>query len=57
VTKAQNKTEYYLAAKKIFKTSSVLLVEEFCSGLNDYRVVVLDNEVISVYQRVPLQVV
>lgn len=57
VTKVHNKTEYYSVAKKIFKTSSVLIVEEFCSGLNDYRIVVLDNEVISVYQRIPLLVV
>lgn len=57
VTKVQNKTEYYFAAKKIFKTSSVLIVEEFCSGFNDYRIVVLDDKVISVYQRIPLQLI
>jgi len=32
------------------------VVERFCEG-RDYRVVVLDNDVISAYERIPLQVI
>ncbi|HBB97660.1 MAG TPA: cyanophycin synthetase [Blastocatellia bacterium] len=56
VTKVHNKREYYLAAKKILKRTPVMLVQRFYSG-NDYRLVVLDNEVISAYQRTALFVV
>lgn len=53
VTKVHNKQEYYQAAKKILQKTSVFIVERFYSG-NDYRIVVLDDEVISAYQRIPL---
>jgi D-alanine-D-alanine ligase-like ATP-grasp enzyme len=56
VTKVHNKTEYYSIARKIFKKVGVMIVERFYSG-NDYRIVVLDNEVISAYQRIPLFVI
>jgi D-alanine-D-alanine ligase-like ATP-grasp enzyme len=55
VTKVYNKTEYYRAARKILNASRVMLVQRYCVG-NDYRVVVMDDEVISVYQRKPLVV-
>ncbi|MFM6199602.1 MAG: cyanophycin synthetase, partial [Dolichospermum sp.] len=56
VTKVYNQTEYYDVADKIFQIKSGLIVEKFYSG-NDYRIVVLDNEVIAAYQRIPLFVV
>ncbi len=55
VVKVSNKKEYYRAAKKILQ-KGVLLVEEFCSWYEDYRIVVLDDRVISAYQRIPLEV-
>ncbi|MBD2437680.1 cyanophycin synthetase [Nostoc sp. FACHB-110] len=56
VVKAYNKTEYYQVAKKILRITPGFMVERFYPG-NDYRIVVIDNEVIAVYQRVPLCVV
>lgn len=56
VTKVYNQAEYYDVANKIFQIKSGLIVEKFYSG-NDYRIVVLDNEVIAAYQRIPLFVV
>ncbi len=53
VTKVYNKAEYYRAARKILKASRVMLVQRYYAG-NDYRIVVMDEEVISVYQRKPL---
>ncbi len=43
------------AAARIFARDRMLLLQEPCSG-RDYRVVVLDGEVISAYERVPLTV-
>ena len=56
VTKVYNQAEYYDVAHKIFEIKSGLIVEKFYSG-NDYRIVVLDDEVITAYQRIPLFVV
>jgi D-alanine-D-alanine ligase-like ATP-grasp enzyme len=56
VTKVYNQAEYYDVANRIFQIKSGLIVEKFYSG-NDYRIVVLDNEVITAYQRIPLFVV
>ena len=56
VTKVHTKTEYYSIARKIFNKVGVMIVERFCLG-NDYRIVILDNEVISAYQRIPLYVI
>ncbi|MCW5315937.1 cyanophycin synthetase [Nostoc sp. KVJ3] len=53
VTKIYNKQEYYQTAKKILQKVSGFIVERFYSG-NDYRIVVLDDEVVSAYQRIPL---
>ncbi|MEK7434272.1 MAG: cyanophycin synthetase [Cyanobacteriota bacterium] len=55
VTKVFNKKEYYQTAKKIFKKTKVLVVEKYYAG-NDYRIVVLDGEVISAYQREALTI-
>jgi D-alanine-D-alanine ligase-like ATP-grasp enzyme len=56
VTKVYNRAEYYHISEKIFQIKSGLIVERFCSG-NDYRIVVLDQEVVVVYQRIPLCIV
>ncbi len=53
VTKVHNKQEYYQVAKKILQKVSGFIVERFYNG-NDYRIVVLDDEVLSAYQRIPL---
>ncbi len=56
VTKVYNKADYYRIAKALFKKYRTIMIQEFCPG-NDYRIVVLDDEVISAYQRLPLAVV
>ncbi|BDI20221.1 hypothetical protein ANSO36C_60230 [Nostoc cf. commune SO-36] len=56
VTKVYNKQEYYQVAKKILQKTSGFIVERFYSG-NDYRIVVLDDEVIAAYQRIPLFII
>ena len=56
VTKVYNKNEYYEVAKKIFNVQSVLIVERFYLG-NDFRISVLDNEVMAAYQRIPLSII
>jgi D-alanine-D-alanine ligase-like ATP-grasp enzyme len=56
VVKVHNKREYYSVARKILRRTSVMLVQRFYEG-KDYRVVVLDNEVISAYERIPLFVI
>ncbi|MBD2384126.1 cyanophycin synthetase [Cylindrospermum sp. FACHB-282] len=55
VSKVYNQTEYYEVAEKILQINSGLIVERFYSG-NDYRIVVLDNEIIAAYQRIPLSI-
>lgn len=44
------------ALKEIFLDDRVVLVQDLVPG-KDYRIVVLDNQIISVYQRIPLNVV
>jgi len=56
VTMVRNKAEFYRALKANFKRDRVVLVQRPVTG-KDYRVVVLDNNVISAYQRIPLNVV
>lgn len=51
-----NKAELYEAMREVFKSDNITLVQPFVKG-NDYRVVVLDNKIISAYQRIPLNVV
>ena len=50
-----NKKDFYKAVRFIFKRDRIALVQKFVSG-KDYRVVVLDNKVISAYERIPLSV-
>lgn len=56
VALAHNRKTFYDSAKRIFEIDRTLIVQEYCSG-RDYRFVVLDGEVISAYERVPLHVV
>jgi D-alanine-D-alanine ligase-like ATP-grasp enzyme len=56
VVKAHCPEDVLSAAERIFTRHDVALVQEYRSG-NDYRVVVLGDEIISAYQRIPLQVV
>ena len=56
VSFVHNKREFYRALKAIFKKDRVALVQKPVKGA-DYRLVVLDNEVISAYERVPLSVI
>lgn len=55
VFKVNNKLAFYKACLEVFKCDRVVLVQKFIQG-NDYRIVVLDGEVISAYQRLPLTV-
>ena len=56
VTKIFNEEEYYEAADKIFAITDVMLVERFYYG-NDFRILVLDEEVFAAYQREPLHII
>lgn len=50
------KKDFYRAMKQIFKHDRVALVQRQVHG-RDYRIVVLDKEIISAYERIPLNVV
>ncbi len=56
VCAAYNTEEFDRAVRSVFKKDRIALVQRKLTG-NDYRVVVLDDEVISAYQRIPLNVV
>ncbi len=56
VFRVQNTRELRRALKTIFRNDRVALVQKPVKG-RDYRIVVLDKEVISAYERVPLNVV
>jgi D-alanine-D-alanine ligase-like ATP-grasp enzyme len=51
-----NKQEFYRAMKIIFKNDRVALVQRVVNG-RDYRIVVLDKEIISAYERIPLNII
>lgn len=51
-----NKEEFYKVARAVFKKDRVLIVQSYVSG-RDYRIVVLDDQIISAYERIPLNVV
>lgn len=55
VTKVFTKTEFFKAFRSIARIDNVVLVEQAIVG-KDYRLVVLDNKVISAYERLPLMV-
>jgi D-alanine-D-alanine ligase-like ATP-grasp enzyme len=47
--------DFYSAMRRVFKLDRVALVQQPVSG-RDYRIVVLDDKVISAYERIPLSV-
>lgn len=51
-----NKREFYKAVRFVFKQDRIVLVQQPVYG-KDYRLVVLDEKVISAYERIPLNVV
>ncbi len=51
-----NKIEFYRAMRLIFKHDRVALVQRPVNG-KDYRLVILDDQLISAYERTPLSVV
>ncbi len=55
VMKVHNKTEFYQAARSAFAKDNTILVERAMTG-REYRIVVLDDSIISAYERFPLQV-
>jgi D-alanine-D-alanine ligase-like ATP-grasp enzyme len=55
VCKVHNHREFMRAAKAAFHRDRVVLVQRFVRG-HDFRIVVLDGEVISAYERLPLTV-
>lgn len=55
VALVHTRQEFYAAMRRIFTQDRVALVQQPVSG-KDYRLVVLDNRVISAYERVPLSV-
>jgi D-alanine-D-alanine ligase-like ATP-grasp enzyme len=55
VTKALNRSDVRKAAREITERCHVFLVQQFIPG-RDYRIVVLDDQVISAYERSPLAV-
>jgi len=56
VAMVHNKREFYRAAREVFKQDRILLVQRPVTG-RDYRLVVLDNKIISAYERIPLNIV
>lgn len=55
VSLVHNKKEFYRGMKAIFKYDRIALVQSLVVG-TDYRIVVLDKNVISAYKRIPLSV-
>lgn len=55
ILRACGEEEYGAAEEEIFATERKVLVEEACPG-RDFRLVVLDGEVISAYERIPLTI-
>ncbi len=56
VAVVSNKKELYRAFREALKSDRVVLVQQYVAG-TDCRIVVLDGDVISAYERTPLQVV
>lgn len=56
VALVHNKREFYQAMRFIFKRDKISLVQRPIVG-KDYRIVVLDNKVISAYERIPLNII
>jgi D-alanine-D-alanine ligase-like ATP-grasp enzyme len=55
VAKVRTRSDFYCAMRAVFLLDRIALVQRPVKG-RDYRVVVLDNRVISAYERIPLAV-
>jgi len=55
VSMASNDKELISSLRDIFKNDKVAIIERYLPG-HDYRIVVLDREIISAYERIPLSV-
>jgi D-alanine-D-alanine ligase-like ATP-grasp enzyme len=56
VAKVFTRAEFYQAMRQAFSHDDVAIVETAVIDASDYRIVVLDNHVISAYERIPLSV-
>jgi len=56
IFKAFNADDYFSAAAEIFKHTHTAQVQKFYPG-SDYRIVVLGNQILSAYQRIPLRII
>ena len=56
VALVHNKREFYRSMRNVFKQDRIALIQIPVSG-RDYRIVVLDEKVISAYERIPLNVI
>ena len=56
VSLVHNKKEFFKSAKGIFRRDRIMIVQQPVKG-KDYRIVVLDKKIISVYERIPLNVI
>ncbi len=56
VALVHNKREFYSAVCIVFKRDRIVLVQRPVYG-KDYRIVVLDEDIISAYERIPLNIV
>lgn len=56
VSLVHNKNEFYSTVRAIFKSDRIVLVQQPVRG-KDYRLVVLDEKIISAYERIPLNVI
>ena len=57
VDKVSTRAEFYAAMRYAFTKDDVAVVEEAIASASDYRIVVLDQKVISAYERLPLNVI
>lgn len=57
VTDIRNEKDLHKELDFLFKRHSSILIEEYYSGLQDYRVLVLDNTVLAVVHRIPAYVI
>jgi len=55
VRRVDNKKEFYSALRRIFRDDRIALVQRIVRG-QDYRIVVLDDKVISAYERTPFHI-
>jgi D-alanine-D-alanine ligase-like ATP-grasp enzyme len=56
VALVHSKGDFYKAVRAVFKHDQVVLVQQPVHG-KDYRLVVLDKQVISAYERIPLNII